>query len=85
MVLGLGFQAEEVLHGVVAEGRVERGQCERWCAAQCLVCAGIVTSAVISLLLYHLLDCHGPAEHARASQLLAAASKKTVRLENGSF
>lgn len=58
---------------------MERGQIERWCAAQCLVCAGIVSASVISQLLYHLLDSHGPAEQARATQLLATASKNTVR------
>ena len=67
-----------MLHAVVGENGLERGQLERWCAAQCLVCAGVVSAAVISQLLCHLLDSHGPEEQARATQLLALASKKTV-------
>ena len=66
-----------MLLSALAEGI---GEDEHWAAVQCLVCAGQQSAAIISDLLHHLLDNYRPTKQARAEELLARISYKTVRL-----
>ena len=75
-----GMEVERGLHSVLELGEAvnKAKRSERWAAVQCLACAGVVSTPIITELLSHLLDSHSPAKQERAAQLLAKESTKTV-------
>jgi hypothetical protein len=51
---------------------------ERWAAVQALAVMDVASADIVGELLSHLLNPHEPVQQARAAQLLARLSSKTV-------